>query len=71
VWARRTNMLTKLPPLDGALVGRAVAIAHQRPRERRKRRTSRTVGSRGDPSSGEPPDEPPDDVAAALLGGVA
>jgi hypothetical protein len=41
--------------LDAALLGRAREV-RQRPRERRARRRSRTVGSRGDPS--EPDDDP-------------
>jgi hypothetical protein len=52
VWGRkRFSWVTypKAPALNSTLMAH-VAIARQRPRERRERRTSRTVGSRGDPS---------------------
>jgi hypothetical protein len=54
--------------LDAALCARARTMTQQRPRERRERRLSRTVGSRGDPSPAESDDEDlapsPDEEAA-------
>lgn len=45
-------------PLDGTLLRRAVAIARQRPRERRPRRTARASASRAGPLD-EPDDADP------------
>jgi hypothetical protein len=62
----RENIVVFSPPkfsvtapssLDGALYARAQTITRQRPRERRERRSARTVGSRGDPSPDESDDE--------------
>lgn len=59
------------PRLDAVLLARAGATARrqQRPRERRFRRTSRVVGSRGDPS--EPGDDEPEDLSPPQAGFLA
>jgi hypothetical protein len=49
VWGRPRVPSLKAPTLDKVLKARASGVVHQRPRERKERRTSRTVGSRGDP----------------------
>jgi hypothetical protein len=64
VWGKRRKQAVwagpaKAPSLDAVLLKRAVAVREQRPRERREHRTSRTVGSRGDPSPADDPDLTP------------
>lgn len=48
----------------GKLIAPQRPRANQRPRERRERRTARTVGSRGDPHSGD--DDPAPDLDLAF-----
>jgi hypothetical protein len=66
IWTPAPNA----PSLDKALMAR-LGNPRQRPRERRERRTSRSVGSRGDPSPSDGEPEPPGLTAALPTGGVA
>jgi hypothetical protein len=61
---RRAAENAQRPALDTSLLTRAL---HQRPRERRERRTSRTVSSRGDPS----PDDDLDHLSPLQAGFLA
>jgi hypothetical protein len=60
VWSsprRMTRPVSRpMPLLDVALQARTRPNVTQRPRERRERRTARTVGSRGDPAPGDESD---------------
>ena len=65
----RKFLTLQAPSLNSTLMAH-VAITRQRPRERKERRTSRSVGSRGDPSPGDGEPEPPG-LTASLLRSAA